>query len=65
MFTLFSVDDHMVEPPGVWVDRAPAAVRHRVPHVVERDGRQFWEWDGGQEATMGLPATAFSPIVAS
>lgn len=24
MFKLFSVDDHIVEPPGVWTDRVPA-----------------------------------------
>lgn len=62
MFTLFSVDDHIVEPPGVWVDRVPASLRDRVPHVVERDRRQWWVWDGGQEATMGLNAVAGRPI---
>ena len=53
MYELFSVDDHIVEPPGVWVDRVPARLRERVPHVVEIDGRQKWVWDGGEEATMG------------
>ena len=61
MYTLFSVDDHIVEPPGVWVDRVPAAMRDRVPHVVEVDGRQMWEWEGGREATMGLNAVAGKP----
>jgi Amidohydrolase len=61
MYTLFSVDDHIVEPPGVWVDRVPAAMRDRVPHVVEVDGRQLWEWEGGREATMGLNAVAGKP----
>jgi hypothetical protein len=37
MFKLFSVDDHIVEPPGVWVDRVPGVLKERVPHVVERD----------------------------
>ncbi len=62
MFTLFSVDDHIVEPPGVWVDRVPAALRDRVPRVLERDGHQLWVWEGGQEATMGLNAVAGKPI---
>jgi predicted TIM-barrel fold metal-dependent hydrolase len=62
MFKLFSVDDHIVEPPGVWVDRVPAAWRDRVPHVVEADGRQMWVWEGGSEATMGLNAVAGKPI---
>lgn len=61
MYQLFSVDDHIVEPPGVWVDRVPAAVRDRVPHVVEADGRQMWVWEGGQELTMGLNAVAGKP----
>jgi predicted TIM-barrel fold metal-dependent hydrolase len=62
VFKLFSVDDHIVEPPGVWVDRVPAAQRDRVPHVVEADGCQMWEWEGGSEATMGLNAVAGKPI---
>ena len=61
MFKLFSVDDHIVEPPGVWVDRVPAAYKDRVPHVVEADGRQMWVWDGGMEMTMGLNAVAGKP----
>ena len=61
MYRLFSVDDHIVEPPGVWVDRVPAAMRERVPHVVEVDGRQMWEWEGGRELTMGLNAVAGKP----
>ena len=61
MFKLFSVDDHIVEPPGVWVDRVPAAYRDRVPHVVEEGGRQAWVWEGGREETMGLNAVAGKP----
>ena len=61
MFKLFSVDDHIVEPPGVWVDRVPRALKERVPHVVERDGGQAWVWDGGMELTMGLNAVAGKP----
>jgi predicted TIM-barrel fold metal-dependent hydrolase len=62
MFTLFSVDDHIVESPGVWVDRVPQKMKDRVPHVVEADGRQMWVWEGGQETTMGLNAVAGRPI---
>ncbi len=32
---IISVDDHVVEPPSVWVDRLPAALRERGPHVVQ------------------------------
>ena len=62
MFKLFSVDDHIIEPAGVWVDRVPAALRDRVPHVVEHDGGQRWVWEGGEERTMGLNAVAGKPI---
>jgi predicted TIM-barrel fold metal-dependent hydrolase len=61
VYKLFSVDDHIVEPAGVWVDRVPAKLRERVPHVIEVDGRQKWVWDGGEEATMGLNAVAGKP----
>lgn len=61
MFTLFSVDDHIIEPPHVWSDRMPAKYREKAPHVVEREGRQVWEWDGGRELTMGLNAVAGKP----
>jgi predicted TIM-barrel fold metal-dependent hydrolase len=61
MYTLFSVDDHIVEPAGVWADRVPAKYKDRAPHVVEEDGRQVWVWEGGREMTMGLNAVAGKP----
>ena len=32
---IISADDHVVEPPSVWVDRLPSAMRDRGPHVVQ------------------------------
>ena len=32
---LVSVDDHVIEPPNVWVDRAPAKWRDDVPRLVD------------------------------
>ena len=61
MLKLFSVDDHIVEPADVWSKRVPAKYKDRAPHVVERDGRQTWEWEGGSEQTMGLNAVAGKP----
>ncbi len=61
MYTLFSVDDHIVEPRDVWSTRVPAKYRDRAPHVVEEDGRETWVWDGGSELTMGLNAVAGKP----
>jgi predicted TIM-barrel fold metal-dependent hydrolase len=61
MYTLFSVDDHIVEPRDVWSKRVPAKYRERAPHVVEEDGREAWVWEGGREETMGLNAVAGKP----
>jgi predicted TIM-barrel fold metal-dependent hydrolase len=57
---LISVDDHVIEPPGVWVDRLPAALREAGPHIVEADdGAQLWEWEGRRYpvSLMGSPRT--------
>ena len=57
-YDLFSVDDHIIEPPNVWSDRLPAALQEAGPHVVEADGRQFWLFEGRRGETMGLNAVA-------
>jgi predicted TIM-barrel fold metal-dependent hydrolase len=43
---LFSADDHMIEPPDLWVDRVPAKYRDVCPRIVEVDGRQAWSYEG-------------------
>ncbi len=42
---LMSADDHMIEPPHLWVDRVPAAYRDTCPRIVEVDGRQAWRFE--------------------
>ena len=45
--TLISVDDHLVEPPGMFEGRLPPALQDRAPRVVEtEEGHQVWEFDG-------------------
>ena len=39
---LVSVDDHVIEPPNVWVDRVPAKYRDDVPRLVD----DKWVYDG-------------------
>jgi predicted TIM-barrel fold metal-dependent hydrolase len=56
MLKLFSADDHIIEPPGVWQDRVPARHRQRAPHVVVDDGREYWEYEDTRGETMGLNA---------
>ena len=46
MFKLFSVDDHIVEPADVWTTRVgPVVPARRRRHVIEADGREFWEYE--------------------
>jgi predicted TIM-barrel fold metal-dependent hydrolase len=43
---IVSVDDHALEPATTFVDRVPAAMRDRVPHVeVDDDGLPRWVVD--------------------
>jgi predicted TIM-barrel fold metal-dependent hydrolase len=61
LFELFSVDDHIIEPPGVWLDRVPRRYRDQAPHVIEEDGRQYWVYEDTRAPTMGLNAVAGKP----
>jgi len=54
---LISVDDHVLEPPNLWVDRVPAKDRDRAPHMIE-DGGEIWVYDGKRFPTSGLSAVA-------
>jgi predicted TIM-barrel fold metal-dependent hydrolase len=42
---LMSADDHLIEPPHLWVDRVPARYRDGAPRIVEIDGRQAWSYE--------------------
>jgi predicted TIM-barrel fold metal-dependent hydrolase len=55
---IIDVDSHISEPPDLWTSRAPAALKDRVPHVEERDGRRTWLVDGVQFA----PSTPASVV---
>ncbi len=55
---LISVDDHILEPPRLWVDRVAAKDRDRAPHVETVDGREFWVYEGKRMPTSGLSAVA-------
>ena len=44
---MISVDDHVIEPPGVWSDRLPAALRDRGPHVERIKARMVGGTPGG------------------
>jgi predicted TIM-barrel fold metal-dependent hydrolase len=57
-YKMISADDHMdlgFLPRDLWTERLPKKFRERAPHVVERDGGDFWvcddqvwgDWRGG------------------
>ncbi len=55
---LISVDDHVLEPANVWVDRVAAKDRDRAPHMVVEGDMEFWVYDGKRYPSSGLSACA-------
>ncbi|MEU2000766.1 amidohydrolase family protein [Rhodococcus sp. NPDC019627] len=56
---LVSVDDHILEPPNLWVDRVPSKDRDRAPHMIKDDsGMDVWVYDGKRMPSSGLSAVA-------
>jgi predicted TIM-barrel fold metal-dependent hydrolase len=56
---LISVDDHVLEPPDVWVSRVAAKDRDRAPHMeIDDDGMDYWVYDGKRYPSSGLSAVA-------
>jgi predicted TIM-barrel fold metal-dependent hydrolase len=41
-----SADDHIIEPPDLWVERVSSRYRDVCPRIVEVDGRQAWLYEG-------------------
>jgi predicted TIM-barrel fold metal-dependent hydrolase len=55
---LISVDDHVMEPAGVWQDRVPERFREQAPRLVLDDEGQAWLYEGTRVAVEGLAAAA-------
>src|SRR4051794_18393483 len=56
-YSVISVDDHLVEPPDLFVGRLPAKYQDLAPKVVENGkGHQVWEFDGKVYPQLGLNA---------
>jgi predicted TIM-barrel fold metal-dependent hydrolase len=55
---LISVDDHILEPPDLWVNRVAAKDRERAPHMATIDGTEYWLYDGKRFPSSGLSAVA-------
>ncbi len=58
-YTLISVDDHLVEPPGMFDGRLPKALADRAPHIVDTaDGREIWTFEDVEYSQVGMNAMA-------
>lgn len=56
---LISVDDHLIEHPGVWQDRLPERFKHAGPRIIETDqGHQVWTFEDRIYPSIGLNAVA-------
>ena len=56
-YTLFSTDDHLVEPPDMFEGRLPAKLQPLAPKVVEtEEGHEVWHFDGKVYFQVGLNA---------
>src|SRR4051812_17807913 len=56
---LISVDDHLLEPPHVWVDRVPRKDRDRAPHMEQdKAGIDYWVYEDKRYPTAGLNGVA-------
>ena len=56
-YRVISADNHILEPPTLFVERVPARFREAAPRIVRgKDGGDGWSFDGSiPESTIGLP----------
>jgi len=58
-YPIIDADAHVYEPPGVWQDGVPAALRPRAPLVTRTSEGDVWSFDGGDRVRpVGLMAAA-------
>jgi predicted TIM-barrel fold metal-dependent hydrolase len=61
-YRVFSVDDHLIEPPDLFEGRMPAALQDRAPAVATfDDGRQAWVYEEKLYPNVGLNAVVGRP----
>jgi predicted TIM-barrel fold metal-dependent hydrolase len=59
---IVSVDDHVIEPGNVWMDRLPKKYKDVGPRIItESDGQEYWVYEDTKQVTGGLGATAGRP----
>ena len=62
--TLISVDDHLVEPPGMFEGRVPKRFAELAPRAVRdaEGGSEYWLYDGRKHYKVGLNAVVGKPL---
>ncbi len=50
---VIDADTHLTEPHDLWVSRAPASIRDRVPQVKMHEGQMSWVIDGDKSIGTG------------
>ncbi len=62
VYTIISVDDHLIEPAHLFEGRVQASFADRAPRVVTLDdGRETWVYEDGFYPQVGLNAVAGRP----
>jgi predicted TIM-barrel fold metal-dependent hydrolase len=62
-FPIFSVDDHLVEPPDIFDGRIPSKWLDRAPRItVLDDGAEAWIFEGNINTNIGMNAVVGRPI---
>lgn len=59
---LVSVDDHLIEPPTLFIDHIDSKYKSRAPRILSKDGRDFWTFEGKVYPSIGLNAVAGRPL---
>jgi predicted TIM-barrel fold metal-dependent hydrolase len=60
---IISTDDHVVEPPDLFIGRMPSRFADLAPRVVDEEaGGQAWLYDGQRNPQIGLAAVAGRPL---
>ncbi len=56
---ILSVDDHLIEPPRVFLDRVPRRYLDALPRIIEdENGHHVWMFEGRRYPQIGLNAVA-------
>ncbi len=54
---IISVDDHLIEPPNVWVDRLPAKFREFGPRWISDEHGESWLFEGKKRVPVDAMST--------